>query len=531
MSSPSYLQEPQLITLQALFNDLKNGALQVPRFQREFVWNPKRRLELLDSIKKGIPLGSILTLRASIELAVFPRVGGIPVPPHSGGARQYLLDGHQRVSTLFSAFQPEAAGLNPTPSDEWELEPGDIVYDLVEECFVLRKDYSSRKPANRIKGLPLNLLFEGPAYMRFMRDNYSDNDALVERADVLAERFRNYKIPLVPIVTEDLGMALEAFQRVNSSGVIMSDAHIVHALSYSTNFDLMALLEDASQELAGFGWGSLDKKYILAVVRALGDLAVTTPEPEKEAKILKTKPELIDAAVASIRRVADWLWDHCRIASPAFLPYSYQLPLLASVFENLDPAQLKMDSAFYRDWFWKASLTGIFRSMRENDYVKAKANMQSKQPEFESFERQRNVGTTAGMFYFQRARVKIVVLLMVNRRLASKSSAELKDVRQFLHEAGSSSMKNILKKPKLPTRSDAGTKFIAIDSTETAFAPNATQFAQPNDDLLTNPEALARLAGGDHAGFFDARAATIRKLEHDFIATLGLDSTDEDRQN
>jgi len=528
MSAPSYVREPQLITLQGLFEDLRNGALRVPRFQRRFVWDSERRLNLLDSIKRGIPLGSILTWRTTQNLATFPRVGGVTIPKSRSDQMQYLLDGHQRVSTLFSAFQPST--LNPDPdAEEWELDPGDIVYDLEDERFVLRKDYQRMKGSAANKGLPLNLLFEGAAYMRFLRENYSMNESLVQRADLLTERFRTYKLPLVPLATDDLGMVLEAFQRVNSAGVIMSDAHIVHALSYTTGFDLMEHLERASKALEEVGWGDLDHKYILAVIRGLTGQPVTVPAPKDEAVILKENPSLIDQAVDSIKKVADWLWVECKIASPAFLPYSYQLPLLTSVFNSLSTTQLAKNTPFYRTWFWKASLTGIFRSMRENDYVKARENLTTMNQSFEAFDRRKNVGITTGSFYFQRSRVKIVMLQMLQKRL-KKNRTEQEEARRYLQQAGAYSMKSLLKKQQL-ARSDVGTKFIAIKPDENGYSFDAALPKELREELFISSSAELKFKQRDETGLFNEREIAIQEFEREFIASLGLDSNDEDRQN
>jgi len=366
--------------------------------------------------------------------------------------------------------------------------------------------------------------------MRFLREHYSLNESLVQRADLLTERFRTYKLPLVPLATDDLGMVLEAFQRVNSAGVIMSDAHIVHALSYTTGFDLMEHLERASTALADVGWGDLDHKYILAVIRGLTGQPVTVPAPKVEATTLKESPGLIGKAVESIKQVADWLWAECRIASPAFLPYSYQLPLLASVFAELSATQLAKNTPFYRSWFWKASLTGIFRSMRENDYVNARVNLTSLNPSFEAFDRRKNVGITTGSFYFQRSRVKIVLLLMLQLRLQQKTEREQEDARRYLQQAGASSMKSLLKKQKL-ARSDAGTKFIAIKMEETGFAFDSTLPMELREELLISSSAEAKLNKRDESGLFDERETTIQEFERKFIGSFGLDSSDEDRQN
>lgn len=44
-----------------LIHEIKQSELQIPNFQRDFVWSPNQIKALLDSIRKGIPLGAIIT--------------------------------------------------------------------------------------------------------------------------------------------------------------------------------------------------------------------------------------------------------------------------------------------------------------------------------------------------------------------------------------------------------------------------------------------------------------------------------------
>jgi uncharacterized protein with ParB-like and HNH nuclease domain len=48
--------------------DFERGNLQVPAFQRAFVWNNEKKLELFDSIKKGIPNRFTFIMESSVQL-------------------------------------------------------------------------------------------------------------------------------------------------------------------------------------------------------------------------------------------------------------------------------------------------------------------------------------------------------------------------------------------------------------------------------------------------------------------------------
>jgi uncharacterized protein with ParB-like and HNH nuclease domain len=40
--------------------DMEKGLIQIPAFQRDFVWSNNDRKDLFDSLKKGYPIGSII---------------------------------------------------------------------------------------------------------------------------------------------------------------------------------------------------------------------------------------------------------------------------------------------------------------------------------------------------------------------------------------------------------------------------------------------------------------------------------------
>src|SRR5690348_1129021 len=105
---PSALEQPVSVRIHTVLEDVRTGRLRVPHFQRDYVWDDDRQLALLDSIRRGYPIGSLLIWRtAKHDLAAKSVVGGGPVDVSAAPAvRNYLLDGHQRVGTLYRAFGP-----------------------------------------------------------------------------------------------------------------------------------------------------------------------------------------------------------------------------------------------------------------------------------------------------------------------------------------------------------------------------------------------------------------------------------------
>lgn len=70
-------------------------ALTLPKYQRNFVWSDKKRKELIDSIRQGFPIGTLIVRRVGAKTNI-QRDGQEPIE-----AETYeLLDGLQRSTTL-----------------------------------------------------------------------------------------------------------------------------------------------------------------------------------------------------------------------------------------------------------------------------------------------------------------------------------------------------------------------------------------------------------------------------------------------
>ena len=89
--------------------NFEKGLLQVPAFQRNFVWTNEKKLDLFDSIKKGYPIGSVLLWQPYFEKEEFyddfsgDKLGSYHIPDRNPNSF-FILDGFQRLSTLIHLF-------------------------------------------------------------------------------------------------------------------------------------------------------------------------------------------------------------------------------------------------------------------------------------------------------------------------------------------------------------------------------------------------------------------------------------------
>jgi uncharacterized protein with ParB-like and HNH nuclease domain len=100
------LPEPQSRTFSALLSDIEKGQIQIPQFQRDFVWDMKKSASLIDSIVKGYPIGTLILWRTRERFRMVRRIGGVELPePDEGDFVDFVLDGQQRLTSLFASLK------------------------------------------------------------------------------------------------------------------------------------------------------------------------------------------------------------------------------------------------------------------------------------------------------------------------------------------------------------------------------------------------------------------------------------------
>lgn len=90
------------IFLQELLKSCHEGRIQLPDFQRSWVWDEERIKSLIASISRAFPVGALMTLETGGSLNFKPRgIEGAPESIVPGMAKELLLDGQQRMTSLY----------------------------------------------------------------------------------------------------------------------------------------------------------------------------------------------------------------------------------------------------------------------------------------------------------------------------------------------------------------------------------------------------------------------------------------------
>ena len=89
--------------LKDVLADIHNGIIQLPDFQREWVWDDRHILELIASVSLSFPIGAVMFLEAGgvpFQTRLFEGVELSPAP----APKKLVLDGQQRLTSMYLAL-------------------------------------------------------------------------------------------------------------------------------------------------------------------------------------------------------------------------------------------------------------------------------------------------------------------------------------------------------------------------------------------------------------------------------------------
>src|SRR4051812_17691687 len=100
------LPKPSHYLYDSLIHEIEKGLVKIPQFQRDFVWDKEKAAGLIDSVLKGYPIGTFILWKTKERLRSVRNLGGIILPETpKGDFVLYILDGQQRMTSLFTVFK------------------------------------------------------------------------------------------------------------------------------------------------------------------------------------------------------------------------------------------------------------------------------------------------------------------------------------------------------------------------------------------------------------------------------------------
>ena len=100
--SPIHWLETNPVYLNKLLEDCQEGVLQLPDFQRSWVWDEDRIKSLIASISRAFPVRALMTLETGGNVNFQPRpIEGAPDKAKHATPHSLLLEGQQRMTSLY----------------------------------------------------------------------------------------------------------------------------------------------------------------------------------------------------------------------------------------------------------------------------------------------------------------------------------------------------------------------------------------------------------------------------------------------
>lgn len=237
--------------LSTLLDEVDSGIILLPEFQRGYVWNRDQVRGLMRSVYRGYPVGSLLMWETAPDsVSVRGDIAGT-------GVRHLLLDGQQRITTLYGVLRGTAP---PFFEGNASAFTG-LYFNVATEEFAFYQ-------ATRMRGdqtwVDVHKLFKGggigPFISLFQQDPESAQLYLerLNRLHQISDRdFNIEKITALDLAVDEV---VDIFNRVNSGGTKLSKGDLALASicaswpqARQTMRDMLAVWDKAGYQF-GLDW-------------------------------------------------------------------------------------------------------------------------------------------------------------------------------------------------------------------------------------------------------------------------------------
>jgi hypothetical protein len=361
------------LSVENAINGMLEGRIRIPAFQRGFVWDADRVAYFMDTLYKGYPFGSLLLWRTKRQLRTERKIGPFELPRKDPGLPiDYVLDGQQRLTSVFGVFQTQIEGKQeegwlPVYFDHVAAE------DAQESQFVALPD----DEVDPERHFPLRVLFSPSEYRAATSDL---DDALALKLDEVQKRFLQATLPVQSFETEDQAEVAIVFERVNRLGIALDALQLLTAWSWSEEFHLQEQFNDLAEEVAEFGFEAIgqDPNLLLRCCAAVisGDASPNALVSLNGAVVRQRFDEVRNGVQGAI----DFLRKNLRVETLDNLPYSAALVPLAVLFAVKGNKQVQLKSTTRKQilrWFWRTCFSrryssGVLRSLKTDIGAMAK---------------------------------------------------------------------------------------------------------------------------------------------------------------
>lgn len=421
------------ISLEELLRHCASGKIQLPDFQRSWVWDEERIKGLIASISQAFPVGALMTLEVKQGAAdTFARrpIQGADSAVGNSAPEQLLLDGQQRMTSLYQTCLRREVVRTVTPRlklvDRWfyvdirkAMDPAEdrehaivSVPDdrRIKARFARKIDLDLSTPQLEYQNLmfPLNQVFDWDEWQDGFDDYWRDRDpetrALFRafKNEVL-QNFKSYQFPVIALSPDTTHEAVcLVFEKVNTGGKPLDAFELVTAMYAARGHRLrddwlgvegqpglqgrLQLYGRAAEQKFGVlkKVAATDVLQAIALLHGVEKRAAEIADGRKESElsaVRATRQSLLDLPLEAYLKHRGPVEEGFKTAARFLrqnhiyrvidLPYQGQLVPFAAILAMIGP---KFDHAAIRDklarWFWCGIFGELYGSAIESRFSK-----------------------------------------------------------------------------------------------------------------------------------------------------------------
>ncbi len=394
--------------LSQLLDQAYSGVLQLPDFQRSWVWDDNHIASLLASISLSYPIGAVMTLQTgNPDVRFRPRLLAGVVLDKPAEPEFLLLDGQQRATSLYLAlksgrpvptrdergkdlsrrYYADIVGcLDPSADREDAIlgVPADGLLKTFRGEVLL--DVSTREAEIAAGMFPLSIVLDFSETMSWQLEYLESAPGSAEDrlatwksfSERVINAFVQYQVPTIQLIRSTPKEAVcQVFEKVNTGGVSLTVFELLTATYAADDFNLR---DDWEARRALFdGYSVLERVAATDFIQVVTLLATYSrrqahlevhPEDEKAPAVSCKRRDVLrleladykqwaDVATQALERVVPFLHSE-HVFSARDIPYATQIVPLAAISAVLDKqAEGHGTRAQLAQWYW----CGVFGEM------------------------------------------------------------------------------------------------------------------------------------------------------------------------
>ena len=402
--------------LDDILKDIGRGKIQLPVFQRSWVWNDYHIRSLIASVSQSFPIGAVLTLQASgteeasdTEVSFKTRLfNGVDAGYNQNEPEILILDGQQRLTALYQSLMSGKAVSTQSTQGKKILRHYYLDMNACLKNEIAREDavlscgedlqlhtvsgktielsspdplFSNINQEYKNEMFPVSKIFDYDDWQMEYQDFWDFNKDKAKffnrfRREVI-ERFKKCRVPVIQIPRETPKEAIcLIFEKVNTRGITLTAFELLTASFAVHDFDLSNDWKMRFERLQG-KFSVLEELESTNFLRALTLLATKAnphvPISCKRRDILQLTLEdyqtWADRVEDGFLKAARFLHGQ-KIFNSKDLPYQTQLVPLAAILADLeDLGETKKAQMKIARWYWCGVLGEMYGAATDTRFA------------------------------------------------------------------------------------------------------------------------------------------------------------------